>query len=167
MKSEAGIPVAAASVQPTLCDGLAGHWALWLPDNLRRKPSASSDPDGMACFPLTLEAARSQRAHAALRDRSMTLQRPDRFLANLEGGAEATEPLVLQGGDLRHALAGDDVDEFRWDRRGWDIALDILRGLCHIHASNVIHRRAPPPPRRTNPLHDACPRFCGVYVEPG
>ena len=63
--------------------------------------------------------------------------------------------VMAQGGDLRHALAADDGDEFRWDRRGWDIAVDILRGLCHIHASNVIHRRAPAPLRRTTPVHHA------------
>lgn len=48
--------------------------------------------------------------------------------------------VYLQGGDLRHALAADDDDEFRWDRRGREVAIDIARGLHFLHSADVVHR---------------------------
>lgn len=48
--------------------------------------------------------------------------------------------VLVQGGNLRNALAADTTGEFSWANRGYGVACDIMRGLCHIHASNVIHR---------------------------
>lgn len=58
---------------------------------------------------------------------------------------ETTSCLHLQGGDLRHALAADDDDEFRWDCRGREVAIDIARGLHFLHSAGVVHRCCHPP----------------------
>jgi hypothetical protein len=64
-----------------------------------------------------------------------------RMLLGVVMGLSVTGPaLHLQGGDLRHALAADDDDEFRWDCRGREVAIDIARGLHFLHSAGVVHR---------------------------
>ena len=46
----------------------------------------------------------------------------------------------LQGADLRQAIAGDDLDEYGWYKRGRKVAMDITRGLHFLHTCGVIHR---------------------------
>ena len=50
----------------------------------------------------------------------------------------ATE--LMRGGDLAHALERDVQGELNWSKSGKKIAIDIARGLCFLHANNVIHR---------------------------
>ena len=47
---------------------------------------------------------------------------------------------VMEGGDLRAALSGSRCSELAWAQRGKGIALDVARGLCFLHANNIIHR---------------------------
>lgn len=56
--------------------------------------------------------------------------------------------LLLQGGDLRAALSADSEGELSWRRKGRPIALDIVGGLCFLHANNVTHRRVDHTPGR-------------------
>lgn len=46
----------------------------------------------------------------------------------------------MEGGDLRRALWKNEGNEFAWERRGQQVALDIARGLHFLHSSGVIHR---------------------------
>lgn len=50
-------------------------------------------------------------------------------------------PLLAQGGNLRAALneAGPG-GALSWSRGGRQVAIDVARGLCMLHAQNVIHR---------------------------
>lgn len=48
----------------------------------------------------------------------------------------------MEGGDLRKALWKNENDEYAWERRGAQVALDIARGLHFLHSSGVIHRCA-------------------------
>jgi len=47
---------------------------------------------------------------------------------------------LMEGGDLRAALDSIDSPMLHWSSLGRQIALDIVRGLCFLHANNVIHR---------------------------
>ena len=46
--------------------------------------------------------------------------------------------LVWQGGDLMEAIAKDTKGDLRWDRNGASLAIDVVRGLCHLHSKNVV-----------------------------
>ena len=46
--------------------------------------------------------------------------------------------LVWQGGDLMDAIAKDTKGDLRWDRNGASLAIDVVRGLCHLHSKNVV-----------------------------
>ena len=46
--------------------------------------------------------------------------------------------LVWQGGDLMDAIAKDAKGDLRWDRNGASLAIDVVRGLCHLHSKNVV-----------------------------
>ena len=46
--------------------------------------------------------------------------------------------LVWQGGDLMDAIAKDTVGDLRWDCNGASLAIDVVRGLCHLHSKNVV-----------------------------
>ena len=43
-----------------------------------------------------------------------------------------------QGGDLMDAIAKDTKGDLRWDRNGASLAIDVVRGLCHLHSKNVV-----------------------------
>lgn len=46
-----------------------------------------------------------------------------------------------EGGDLRHALANDYEDEYRWSGRGRSIAIQVIKALMFMHTTaGVIHR---------------------------
>ncbi|KAL0019977.1 hypothetical protein WJX79_004684 [Trebouxia sp. C0005] len=45
----------------------------------------------------------------------------------------------MEGGDLMDAIAADRKNLLRWSRKGSLLALDIAKGLVHLHASQVIH----------------------------
>lgn len=47
---------------------------------------------------------------------------------------------LMEGGDLRRALWKNEGNEYAWDRRGAQVALDVARGLHFLHSSGVIHR---------------------------
>ncbi len=47
---------------------------------------------------------------------------------------------LMEGGDLRAALAGPRGAELAWAARGQALALDIARGLCFLHGASVVHR---------------------------
>ena len=47
---------------------------------------------------------------------------------------------LMEGGDLRAALSGSDAGQLAWDQLGRQVALDVARGLCFLHACNVVHR---------------------------
>jgi len=47
---------------------------------------------------------------------------------------------LMEGGDLRYALDSMQAKLLHWDALGKQIALDIFRGLCFLHANNIIHR---------------------------
>ena len=47
---------------------------------------------------------------------------------------------LMEGGDLRGALSGARGSELRWNLGGRELALGVARGLCFLHANNVIHR---------------------------
>ena len=46
--------------------------------------------------------------------------------------------LFWQGGDLMDAIAKDTKGDLRWDRNGALLAIDVVRGLCHLHSKNVV-----------------------------
>ena len=46
--------------------------------------------------------------------------------------------LCLQGGNLRNAWMRP-LPELKWGKRGWLVALDVARGLHHLHTNKVIH----------------------------
>ena len=50
----------------------------------------------------------------------------------------ATE--LMRGGDLAQALERDIEGDLYWSKSGKKIAIGIARGLCFLHANNVIHR---------------------------
>lgn len=59
---------------------------------------------------------------------------------------QASAMLVMEymaGGDLQRALQRDDAAEYSWERHGRQVATDVTRGLHFLHASGIIHRRAP------------------------
>jgi hypothetical protein len=66
----------------------------------------------------------------------------------------------MQGGDLRHALAADDDDEFRWDCRGCEVAIDIARGLHFLHSAGVVHRCCHYDPGSNAPVFFQLPAPC-------
>jgi hypothetical protein len=48
---------------------------------------------------------------------------------------------LMQGGDLYAAMRNDDTkDLVRWSRCGKQVAIDIVKALCFLHANNIIHR---------------------------
>jgi hypothetical protein len=50
----------------------------------------------------------------------------------------ATE--LMRGGDLAQALQRDVQGDLNWSKCGKKIAIDVAKGLCFLHANNVIHR---------------------------
>ena len=36
------------------------------------------------------------------------------------------------------AIAKDTKGDLRWDRNGASLAIDVVRGLCHLHSKNVV-----------------------------
>ena len=50
--------------------------------------------------------------------------------------------LAWQGGDLMDAIAKDTKGDLRWDRNGASLAIDVVRGLCHLHSKNVVSAQA-------------------------
>eukprot|EP00891_Asterochloris_glomerata_P002164 jgi/Astpho2/2164/fgenesh1_pg.00040_%23_20_t len=46
---------------------------------------------------------------------------------------------LMSGGDLMDAIAKDTVGDLRWDCNGASLAIDVVRGLCHLHSKNVVH----------------------------
>lgn len=48
-------------------------------------------------------------------------------------------PSLLQGGDLWNALAHNKPGRLDWYSRGRQIALDVARGLVHLHSQNLVH----------------------------
>ncbi|KAL0020996.1 hypothetical protein WJX77_005136 [Trebouxia sp. C0004] len=68
----------------------------------------------------------------------------DRNIVQFYGAClqEANTMMVLEymeGGDLMDAIAADHKNLLRWSRKGSLLALDIAKGLVHLHASQVIH----------------------------
>lgn len=45
--------------------------------------------------------------------------------------------MYVQGGDLMDAIAADSKHLLRWSRKGHILAMDIAKGLVHIHANKV------------------------------
>jgi len=69
----------------------------------------------------------------------------DRNVVQLYGTCFIEEDLMIvtelmKGGDLREALSGPRGRELAWGARGRQVALDVTRGICFLHANNVIHR---------------------------
>lgn len=76
-----------------------------------------------------------------------------------DGCGTDLQPLIyshlMQGGDLWNALAHTKSGRLNWYARGRQIALDIARGLVHLHSSGVIHLVSPGP---------CCPTHAGSVV---
>jgi len=48
---------------------------------------------------------------------------------------------LMQGGDLYAAMHNDETQDLvRWSRCGKQVATDIVKALCFLHANNIIHR---------------------------
>lgn len=47
---------------------------------------------------------------------------------------------LMQGGDLYAAMHNDTKDLVRWSKCGRQVAIDIVKALCFLHANNIIHR---------------------------
>lgn len=47
--------------------------------------------------------------------------------------------VLLQGGDLKQALAADKTRGLQWYRRGKHIMLGVVKGVVSLHANNVVH----------------------------
>ena len=46
----------------------------------------------------------------------------------------------MGGGNLRRAIVSDQHGpELVWDKRGPHVALDVLKGLLHLHSNNILH----------------------------
>ena len=45
--------------------------------------------------------------------------------------------LVVQGGDLMLAISNDKQNNLRWSRKGHRLAMDIAKGLVHLHTHQV------------------------------
>lgn len=45
--------------------------------------------------------------------------------------------MYVQGGDLMNAIAADSKNLLRWSRKGHMLAMDIAKGLVHLHANKV------------------------------
>ena len=46
----------------------------------------------------------------------------------------------MGGGNLRRAIVSDQHGaELAWDKRGPHVALDVLKGLLHLHSNNILH----------------------------
>lgn len=49
----------------------------------------------------------------------------------------------MQGGDLMDAVAADSKNLLRWSRKGHILAMDIAKGLVHLHANKVLMHTCP------------------------
>ena len=58
----------------------------------------------------------------------------------------------VEGGDLWRALQRGAPGVSVWRAQGRRVALDIARGLCFLHARNIVY--APPPSRSQNGRHE-------------
>ena len=48
-----------------------------------------------------------------------------------------TRGCALQGGDLMAAISNDSQNKLRWSRKGHTFALDIAKGLVHLHVNKA------------------------------
>lgn len=61
----------------------------------------------------------------------------------MPGWHKVVQSLVtVQGGDLMGAIANDRQNKLCWSRKGHTLALDIARGLVHLHANKVSTHKA-------------------------
>jgi len=58
----------------------------------------------------------------------------------------------MQGGDLMDAIALDRKNMLRWSRKGSLLALDIAKGLVHLHTHKVLRLAC----TQHNPLVSTC-----------